>query len=274
MSGEHKAATNLVTEAVAKALRQVPERRLDVDWFGIDPQGYVAFFAANESGAIPRVADTARVVEALEAQLRVAQMRRATSTAGEGYRGSADRAQEPVFDAPRGPNDYALHETRFEDYPHLVVTSDAVALRPFMEEWGATEALARDAFAAIFPVIGAMSLDQIHEMDICLGCRVLDLVGDPRPRAPEALAAAGLYVYAHVDDKPERPYVRVASPSVPADLGDLEPIVQALAQMVTIPVPFEHAKTVGVTEELGVTEIALREERERARQSRRPAGRR
>ena len=264
----------VVTEAVAKELRKIPKRRLDVDWFGIDPQGYVAFFAANDHGAIPRVADTARVVEALEAQLRVAQMRRATSTAGEGYRGSGDRAQEPVFDPPRGPSDVPLHEARFEDYPHLVVTSDAVALRPFMDEWGATEALARDAFAAIFPVIGAMSLDEIHEQGICVGCRVLDLVGDPRPRAPEALAAAGLYVYAHVDDRADDPYVRVASPSVPADLGDLEPIVQALAQLVSIPVPFEHAKTVGVTEELGLTEIGRREARERAGQSRRPAGRR
>lgn len=272
MAEENK--PQLVTEAVVKAIRKIPERRLDVDWLGIDPQGYVAFFAANENGAIPRVADTARVVEALEAQLRVAQIRRATSITGEGYRGSADRAQEPVFDPPRGPHDVALHESRFEDYPHLVVTSDAVALRPFMDDWGATEALARDAFAAIFPVIGAVSLDEIHEQGICLGCRVLDLVNDPRPRAPEALAAAGLYVYSHVDDRADEPYLRVASPSVPADLGDLEPIVQALAQLVTIPVPFEHAKTVGVTEELGVTEIALREERERARQSRRPAGRR
>lgn len=263
----------LVTEDVAKAIREIPERRLDVDWFGIDPRGHVAYFAGNDHGPIPRIADTARVGEALEAQLRVAQMRRATTTSGEGYRGSADRALEPVFDVPRGPFDVALHEARFEDYPHLVVTSDAVALRPFMDEWDAKEALARDAFAAIFPVIGAMSLEEIHEKGICLGCRVLDDPSDPRPRAPEVIAAAGLYVYAHVDENPSEPYFRVASPSVAADLADVEPIVQALAQLVTIPVPFEQAKTVGVTEELGLTETARRVEREQARQSRRPARR-
>ncbi|MBS2014704.1 MAG: hypothetical protein JST00_17585 [Deltaproteobacteria bacterium] len=263
----------LVTEKVAKELRKVPERRLDVDWLAVDPQGHIAFFVANEAGPIPRLADTTRVEEALLAQLRVAETRRAGAIGGAGYRGSAMRAEEPVFDAPRGPGDVALHEERFDGYPHLVVSSDGVALRPHMDELGAREALARDAFAAIFPEIDDVSWDEIHAEGICIGCRVLDLFEDPRPRAPEAVATAGLYVYAHVDEDPREPYVRVASPSVPADLADLEPIVRALAELVTIPVPFEQARTVGVTEELGVTEIARREERERARQSRRPAAR-
>src|SRR5438128_10372488 len=121
----------------------MPDARYDVDWLAIDPKGYVALFAGNDHGVVPAAADTARVIEALEAQLRTAELRRTTTTGGDGYRGVAERAMEPVFDPPRGPGGVALHEARFEDYPHLVVTNDALALRPAMDDWGAREALAR-----------------------------------------------------------------------------------------------------------------------------------
>ncbi len=236
-----------ITEEIVQGLRRVPERRLDADWLAVDVDGHVAFLAGGDNGVVPRVADTARVLEAVEAQIGATRLQRPHL---EGYRGGAAHEIEPVFDAPRGARDDALHEARFEDYPHLVVTNDAVALRVAMNDWNAREALARETFAAIFPVIGSATLDELHEKKICIGCRVLDQPNDQRLRAPELLATCGLYVYAHVDDDPEEPYRRVASPSSAADLVDLEPIVQELARLVTIPVPFEGARTVGVRSEM------------------------
>ena len=76
---------------------------------------------------------------------------------------------------------------------------------------------------------------------ICTGCRALGQPSDPRPRDPELLARAGLYVYAHTGGDGRCPYVRVASPSIPADLADLEPIAVKLAQLVPFAIAFaEH----------------------------------
>ena len=59
---------------------------------------------------------------------------------------------------------------------------------------------------------------------------------------PEALAAAGLFVYAHVDDTATEPYRRIAGPTVAADLVDLEPVVQLVASLVKLPVRFEEVE--------------------------------
>jgi hypothetical protein len=92
----------------------------------------------------------------------------------------------------------------------------------------------------VFPVIGPMTYDEIHQTELCLGCRVLDDPSDPRPRAPEALAAAGLYAYAHTGESAGEPYRRIAAPSLAADLADLEPVVQLLASLVKLPISFDE----------------------------------
>ena len=240
MSSE-KPAVDLA--AARKKLAGLPSRRLDGDWLAVDAAGHVAFFAGNERGPVPLAADRVRVSDALEAIARAARDRQSATALAEtndAYRGFAGHAQEPVFDAPFSSRGKPMHETPLEGYPLLVVAADAVKVRELAVEWTAREVVARDAFAAIFPVIGRASYDELHDGGACAGCRVLDDPADPRARAPEALAAAGLYVYAHVDEAASEPYRRVAGPTIAADLVDLEPVVQMVASLVKLPVRFEE----------------------------------
>ena len=224
----------LTIEDAVKAAKGAVVARLDGDWLGVDRDGHVAFFRGNDRGPIPVTANRERVSEALEAIARAAAVFAAVpkGDAPDAYRGAALRVQDPVFDTP------AQHERPFEGYPLLVVGSHP-ALREIAAEWGARDVLTREGFGVVFSAIGSMSYDQLHETEVCAGCRVIDDPADPRPDSPEALATWGLYVYAHVDANRSAPYQRIAGPSVPADLADVEPLVHQLASRVALPVSFE-----------------------------------
>jgi hypothetical protein len=223
-------------------LAGLPERRLDTDWLALDKNGHVALFVGNERGLVPDAADVARVAETLEAIARAAAMRRANAAGTETYRGFADREQDPVFDAPCSSRGRPAHERPLEGYPLLMVGADP-ELREAAVEWEPREVVAREGYALVLPVIGPVTYDELHEKGLCLGCRVLDDPNDPRPRAPEALAAAGLFTYAHTGESDAEPYRRIAGPSLAADLADLEPVVQLVASTVTLPISFEEAAT-------------------------------
>lgn len=223
-----------------RLLAGLPERRLDTDWLALDRNDHVALFAGNEHGPIPEGADVARVAEALEAIARAAAARKASAVETETYRGFAERAQDPVFDTPCSSDGRPAHETPIEGYPLLVVGAHP-GLREVAAEWKAREAVAREGYAMVFPVIGPATYEEIHQTELCLGCRVLDDPSDPRPRAPEALAAAGLFTYAHIGESSAEPYRRIAGPSLAADLADLEPVVQLVASLVKLPLSFEEA---------------------------------
>ncbi len=220
------------------SLAGLPERRLDGDWLAIDRNGHVALFAGNERGLLPESADVTRVMEALEAIARAAAVRRA-SAGTETYRGSVPIELDPVFDVPCSSSGRGAHERPIQGYPLLVVGAH-LGLREVAAEWEGREALASEGYAMVFPVLGPMTYDELHQTDLCLGCRVLDDPSDPRPRAPEALAAAGLYTYAHTGESFSEPYRRVAAPSLAADLADLEPVVQLLASLVKLDVSFDE----------------------------------
>ncbi len=223
-------------------LAGLPARRLDGDWLAVDRHGHVAFFAGNERGRVPEAADVSRVAEALDAlaRARAVAVRRASSEAADTYRASAEVAEDPIFDAPCSSRGRPAHEAPFEGYPLLVVGAHP-GLREVAAEWEGREVMARAGYAIVFPVIGPMTYEEIHLTELCGGCRVLDDPEDPRPRAPEALAAAGLYSYAHVGDSSDDPYRRIAGPALAADLADLEPVVQMIASLVQLPVSFEEA---------------------------------
>jgi hypothetical protein len=225
-----------------RILAGLPERRLDGDWLAVDQNGHVALFAGNERGLIPELADVARVSEALDAIARAADVRKASAAASETYRGFAERAQDPVFDSPCSSRGRPAHETPIDGYPLLVVGTHP-GLRELAVAWQGREVVARDGFAIVFPSMGRTTYEELHQTELCNGCRVLDDPVDPRPRAPEALAAAGVYTYAHTGETYAEPYRRIASPSLAADLADLEPVVQLIASLVKLPVSFEEAAT-------------------------------
>jgi hypothetical protein len=234
--------TGIDFAAARSELEGLPPRRLDSDWLAVDGAGHVALFCGNERGPIPISADTARVADALEVIARAVGIRRAAAIAAQtshGYRGFADRTHDPIFDLPRSSRGAPTHEAPLEGYP-LLVMGTSPELRELGATWEARDVAAREGIAIVFPGIGSMSYEELHDRQLCDGCRVLDDPADPRPRAPEALAAAGLYVYAHVGEDPFAPYRRVAGPSVAAEVGDLEPAVQSLAVLVSFALLFEN----------------------------------
>lgn len=226
----------------AKELRGVVARALDVDWLGLDPAGNVAVFLGDDASPVPPGTDAEVTSAALEAVARAVAQRTAAAAVEDAYRAAAARAQEPVFDAPLAAPGVALHDKPFDGYPHLVVASPhgAEVVRRVMNELGGREVLARHDFAAAIDVVGHVSYEELHEGGACAGCRVLDDPNDPRPRAPEALAAAGLYVYAFATTPSGDAWIRVASPSVPADRGDLQEMAHLSASFVEVAFGFEE----------------------------------
>lgn len=233
-------------------LKGLPERRLDSDWVAVDMEGHVAFFAGNEVGPIPNDADVERVGEVHEALARARRATQSVAEMPEGYRRPADHANEPIFDVPVTPLGGPAHEGPADGYPLLVVGTQP-GLREKATRWNTREALARDGFGIVFASLTPAEHLELHRAELpsadstdtssrrwlCEGCRVLDDPNDPRPCAPELLAAAGLYVYVHTSEDEADPYRRVAGPSVAADLADLESIVQLVASRVKLDVSFE-----------------------------------
>lgn len=221
-------------------MRIYPKRlRFESDWFAVDREGKVGFFAGGHAGFIPRAADVGRTADAIDALATAG--RAVARGGGAGYRSAAAQTNEPVFDPPNA------HEKPMADYPHLVFTEDPVALRGALSDVETIDALASRGAAVLALALGEFSWELLHaEEPLCIGCRAASLIDDPHPRAPELLARAGLYVYAHSGGELAEDYVRVASPSVPADLGDLETIVVTLARGVELPVTFASATSIVV----------------------------
>ena len=216
--------------------------RGDGDWFAVDSTGRVAFFAGNEHGCIPTSAETARAAEAIEAIAAAVRERQEAALAAGAYRSSSDGATA-IFDGPMSKRGRTSHENPIEGYP-LLVSAVHQDVRDMAVGYGGVEQPAREGYAVLFRAIDRLTYDLLHDQDLCAGCRVLDDPSDRRPRAPEVLAAAGLYVYVHVDDDATEPYRRVAGPSVATDVRDVEPLVKALATLVKLPVRFEDTDTI------------------------------
>lgn len=223
---------------MSRDLEGLVSPRIDTDWLAVDRHGRIAFFAAGEQGPIPREAAPADTEEALEVEQAALRELAAAHGGEDAYRGAEQGLREPVFDAPSAADGTPSHEMPERDYPFLVVGSDP-AIRNVGGEWSAHEALAREGYGMVFPALGPDSWGELHA-GACQGCRVLDDPEDPRPRSPEALTAAGLYVYAHTGENRNLPYRRIASPSRPADLDDLEPILAQLASRVRLDTSFEE----------------------------------
>lgn len=238
VSGQGKIA---VTQELVDA---VPSRRLDGDWLACDSSGMVALFLGGEHGILPRDCDPEATAEALVALERAAAVRREMTRQSGAYRELDDRAQEPVLDAPRDAGDEPLHEHPWDGYPHVLFCDDASRLRNVLAGLETREVTVRASFALEVVGLPMATYELLHFAPTCGGCAVVDRPDDPRPRSPTAAARAGLYVYAHSWESPLAAYVRVASPSVPAGLDDVEPAVAALARAVALPVRFEDAPKV------------------------------
>jgi hypothetical protein len=228
--------------AVRERLAGLPERRLDFDFLGVDTVGNVAVFLGDDDSPAPR-AENAQATSALLEEL-ARSIDRTAAVAGDGYRIAATRAREPIFDAPRSPDGGPLHEKTFEGYPHLVVAAadGAEVVRRLMSELGGREVATRqDFFGAAVDVLGWVSYAELHEGGACSGCRVLDDPIDPRPRAPEALAKAGLYVYGFAKIAGKGEWLRIVSPSVPVDREELQDVTRRSAEFEEVPLRFEDS---------------------------------
>jgi hypothetical protein len=216
--------------------------RFEGDWFAVDEVGQVGFFAGGLRGAIPVSADIERTSEAIDAIARAA----AAKLAGAGYRSAAMTTNDPVFDPPMSSEGGPLHEQPIDGYPHLVFSDDPPRLREVVTlRTPIREVIAARSAGFLAEDLDARGFTWLHDDEaICIGCRAACRPEDPQPRAPEAIATAGLYAFAHTGGDADCPYVRMASPSIAADLADLEPVVVALARLVVLPVVFANATTI------------------------------
>lgn len=236
-----------------KALQGLVVPALDVDWLALDSLGSVAVFLGAEGMPPPQRTNAEKTSLALETITRGVARRVAVASYDQAYRVAASRAQEPIFDLPLVTPQRALHEKPFEGYPHLVVTTSAegaATARRVMTEVGGREVLARDAFAVVVDVVGHITYEELHREagggPACAGCRVLDDPRDPRPRSPEAIASAGLYVFGY--PQPDEAiggrwragaWIRIASPSVPADRDDLQDMAHLATSFHQLDIRFE-----------------------------------
>lgn len=139
-----------------------------------------------------------------------------------------------------------LHEQPIDGYPHLVFSEDATRLREVISvRTPVREVITGGSAGFLAERLDARGWAWLHDEEaICIGCRAASSPEDPQPRSPEAIATAGLYAFTHTGGDEYRPYVRMASPSIPADLADHEPITSALARLVVLPVVFAEAVTI------------------------------
>jgi hypothetical protein len=216
----------------------VARRRLEGDWLATDADGRIALFAGGDSGPVPEGADPEATAEALAAMDAAADARAAVAQ-GEAYRGAGGHRPDPIFDVPVDAGAAPHHDRAYAGYPHLVFVQDLDALRREVEDVPFREAAVRAAFAVIFPELGPLLHEALHARGICVGCRPLDPPEDPRPRAPEVVAAGGIYAYVHSGNPHDGWYHRFASPPLPADPGRLEPLVERVARLVVFPFRFE-----------------------------------
>jgi hypothetical protein len=229
MGGEKKPYAGVDLAAARETLAGAPAPRLHTDWLAVDLAGHYAVFLGDEASALPPGVDveaTSSFVEAIRASFNGFA---GPSVLSEAYRNPAHRAREPVFDIPRASVHDALHEERYSGYPHLVfATADGAALvREAMVDLGGREALTRGPFAVVIDDMGPMTYAKLHDTDACEGCRVLDDPRDPRARSPEMLASVGLYVFGWYGSSQRlgsAGWIRITSPGVAADAGDVEAI--------------------------------------------------
>jgi hypothetical protein len=219
------------------------------DWLATDLDGRIALFMGGESGPVPEAAAVDATENALTALDAATDAHRTQSKEDRAYRIAGRRPSDPIFDLPKTIKQKALHESPTTGYPHLVFGREG--LREGVIEVATEEALVRDqgSFALIFPSLGPVLHRSIHESKLCRGCRTLDPPDDPRLRAPEVMAMSGLYTYLHPiegDLYEQYEYFRVCSPSVPADQGDVEPLVASVASLVPVPFRFEDTPSVTV----------------------------
>jgi hypothetical protein len=235
-----------VTPELAAA---IPERRLEGDWLGADEAGNVAVFLGGELGGLPSRVDPSETDDLIATLEAAATTRRELARHAAGYRGLTDRAQEPILDVPQASpaRSSPPHELPFPDYPHVVFTEDASALRARVGDLEVRELVARSGFALAVLGLTRELHRALHDEWICAGCWVADRWDDPNPRSPISLARAGLYVYAHFGEGPASPYLRVASPSVPAGLDDVETAVAERAREVTFALRFEDTTAIAAS---------------------------
>jgi hypothetical protein len=215
------------------------ERELDVDSVRIDDAGHVAVFLGDDESPPPTEELGTRTSELLE---RLAEYRVERVVAGvrsSEYRMAASLAQEPIFDAP------ALHVRPLSGYGHLVVSAaeGEPTVRRLLGELGGREVTARRGYAVVLEALGPVSYDELHQDGACLGCRPHDHLEDPPLRSPEALAIAGLYVYGYARGE----WLRIVSPSVPAERGDLQDRVGLTIHAAPSPLRFETTPRIAVT---------------------------
>lgn len=214
---------------------------LDVDWLGVDANGNVAvFLGETDASPVPSRAspkETSLALEAVAATLAT----RSDARKEEAYRVASARPGEPIFDVPHGGGG-PLHERLYDGYPHLFVATEAgtAHVRELETTYGGWEVASRAPLAVAIRDAGERLYDQLHEQGACAGCRAIENPDDPRARSAETLAVAGLYVYVFGAEEHGLPiWVRVASPSDPANQQELQDLTRHEAAFVPFDVRFE-----------------------------------
>jgi hypothetical protein len=184
---------------------------MDSCWFAVDRDGFVAYFATHESGAMPESGYQGEEADDLRSRL------------------IRDLPAGDILHDPNGHDMPGVSAARFalypsEDFGTLVFLSSLAPVQSDIEAGRATAVRATEGYAVILP---RLSAEQVRRLTDSGAVRAHSFYFDDGEGGANPLARHGIYEYGHLcENWIAGPYGRQAVPARPIHVDQLPPNIR------------------------------------------------